>query len=555
MLLTGAEIIIETLKNLGVDTVFGYPGGTAISVYDALYRNGEGIRHILTSHEQGATHAADGYARSTGKTGVCLVTSGPGATNLVTGIATAYMDSVPLVAITVNVATRDLGKDSFQEVDIAGVTMPVTKHNFIIREAGELAHTLQRAFKIASSGRPGPVLVDITKDATKQTAEYEPDKAFVSEKREDNATEEELKAAAKLITGSSRPVLLVGGGASMSDAGSRLETLIKMLNLPVVDTLMGKGVINGHDPRYMGMAGLYGTKAAKAAFKNADLIIAVGTRFSERVTNNSRDFAPKAKIIQIDIDRAELNKNIPVDIAIAGDASAVVEDLLASLNATAIRGNSRRREWLSELQAIAAKEREEREKLEHKQVRKKSKNSQAGRPLDGPRVVMTISRLADEGAIVATEVGLNQMWAATHFTYSHPRQLLTSGGLGTMGYGLGAAIGAAVGNPGHTVVNFAGDGCFRMNMNELLTAVRLNLPIVEIIFDNNSLGMVHMLQDLYYEGRHSQTEFTDEVNYAAISSAMGAQSFNVETVEELEKAYQEAVKNGGTNVIVCKIAN
>lgn len=540
MQLSGAEIIIETLKDLGVDTIFGYPGGTAITVYDALYRRGDTIRHILTSHEQGAAHAADGYARSTGRTGVCLVTSGPGATNLVTGIATAYMDSVPMVAITVNVATKDLGKDSFQEVDITGVTMPVTKHSFIIKDVSVLEDTLRHAFEIAAQGRPGPVLVDITKDVTKDVAEFIPRGRLNIEKREDNATPEELRRAVAMILKSKKPVLLVGGGAATSGAGSRIDTLCHMLDLPVVDTLMGKGVYDGHKPNYMGMAGMYGTAAAKRALAEADLIIAVGTRFSERVTNNSREFAPNAKIIQIDIDRAELNKNITVDIAIAGDASTVTEDLLEMLNASVIKGSAARKEWLGKLKAVAASEKPDESQLD------------GAAQLSGPDAVRVIDSIAERNVFVSTEVGLNQMWAATYFTYSASNQLLTSGGLGTMGYGLGAAIGAAVGNPGCIVINMAGDGCFRMNMNELLTAVRLKLPIIEVIFDNRSLGMVHMLQDIFYEGRHSQTEL-DEADYVAIAAAMGAGACRVSNACELETAYREALKCEGPTVIVCDI--
>ena len=542
MQLTGAEILIEALKSEGVDTVFGYPGGTVITCFDALERCGSNIKRILTSHEQGAIHAADGYARSTGRVGVCLVTSGPGATNLVTGIATAYMDSVPVVALTVNVSTADLGKDSFQEVDIAGVTMPVTKHNFIVKDASKLYDTVRRAFKIAASGRPGPVLIDITKDATKAVCEFDPkahETGAQKSMREDNATEEELKTAVKLIQKSLKPLIVVGGGAGISHATSRIETLADMLAAPVADTLMGKGTYSGRLSHYIGMCGMYGSVASKTAFAECDLIIAIGSRFSERVTHNSPDFAPNAKIVQIDIDRAELNKNICVDAAIAGDASLVIEDLLVELNGVALKNKSKHKEWCEKLRKLY----DEKISVEYSDKDK----------LTGPSLVRTISREADDSVIVATEVGLNQMWAATNFLYTRPGQLLTSGGLGTMGYGLGAAIGAAVAHPDRTVINFAGDGCFRMNMNELLTAVRLRLPIVEIIFDNRQLGMVHMLQEHFYEGRYVETEFTDDVDYEAISRAMGADAVTVGTVGELKKAYRDAVKRNNVSVIVAKI--
>lgn len=542
MQLTGAEILIQALKSEEVDTIFGYPGGTVIPCFDALGRCGGDIRRVLTSHEQGAIHAADGYARSTGRVGVCLVTSGPGATNLVTGIATAYMDSVPVVALTVNVSTDNLGKDSFQEVDIAGVTMPVTKHNFIVKDVNKLYDTVRRAFKIASSGRPGPVLIDITKDVTKAVIDFDAqtaDSGVHESMREDNATEEELKKAVKLIQKSLKPLIVVGGGAGISHATSRIETLVEMLGCPVTDTLMGKGTYSENKKGYIGMCGMYGSEACRQAFRDCDLIIAIGTRFSERVTHNSPDFAPNAKIVQIDIDRAELNKNIRVDAAIAGDASLVIEDLLVELNSVSIKNREKHREWREKIKSIYQKEKNQ--SYKDKDV------------LNGPAIVRTISDMADESVIVATEVGLNQMWAATNFAYTRPGQLLTSGGLGTMGYGLGAAIGASVAHPETTVINFAGDGCFRMNMNELLTAVRLHLPIVEVIFDNRQLGMVHMLQDKFYEGRFIETEFHDDVDYAAISAAMGAHAVTVATVGELKKAYSDAVARRDVSVIVAKI--
>ncbi len=545
MLLTGAEIIIETLKEEKVGVIFGYPGGTAINVYDALYKRGGKIKHILTSHEQGAAHAADGYARSTGRTGVCLVTSGPGATNLVTGIATSYMDSVPVVAITVNVSNSDLGKDSFQEVDIAGVTIPITKHNFIVKDIALLASTIRRAFKIASSGRKGPVLIDITRDVTKASYEYSPAPHEDSPEFEKDFISAELDEAVRLICKAKKPLLLAGGGASSHSAARSLDLFARRLEIPVIDTLMGKGVFCGKDPGYLGMAGLYGTRAAATALAGADLLIGVGTTFSERVTNNDRAFAPKAKIIHIDIDNAELNKNILSEVSIAGDAAVIIRELTNRLEGKCGTNAAKRRSWRDELCAI--RDAEEKETAEEALAAAKK-----GR-LTGPLVVKTVYDKLKDDVTVTTEVGLNQMWAATHYRFSRPGQLLTSGGLGTMGYGLGAAIGAAVGNPGRPVVNFAGDGCFRMNMNELLTAVRCGLHIIEIIFDNRSLGMVHQLQKMRFDGRYSQTEFDDNVDYAAIASAMGALSFNASDVKELEAALAVAMAEKKPTVIVCGI--
>ncbi len=544
MLLSGARIIVKILQEQGVDVVFGYPGGTVISVYDALFCEGDGIRHILTSHEQGAAHAADGYARATGKTGVCLVTSGPGATNLVTGIATAYMDSVPMVAITINVPTENLGKDSFQEVDIAGITMPVTKHSFIVKDVNKLAATMRRAFKIASSGRPGPVLLDITRDVTNAETEYEEAADEYCIKRQDTFTKEQIKAAAKLILKSERPLVMVGGGALRSDAGSLINCLCEKYDIPTIDTLMGKGVVDGRAKGYLGMCGMYGTAAAHAALAESDLIISVGARFSERVSDNSKSFAPVADIIHIDIDKAELNKNIPATVAIAGDASDVLDRILAQAGKLKCVKKNERKVWFDRMTAIKDGDSHMRfDCIAHKK----------GEKLTGPEVVRSVNSLIGKDAIVTTEVGLNQMWAATYIPYGSNKKLITSGGLGTMGFGLGAAIGAAVGNPGKKVINFAGDGCFRMNMNELLTAVKLRLPITELIFDNTSLGMVHQMQKLYYDGRYSQTEFDDNVDYAAVAKAMGAAAFDVDDYAELENVLKKSLDENGPTVIVCHI--
>lgn len=535
MKLTGAEIIIECLKEEGVDTIFGYPGGTVISVFDALYRNGKGIRHVLTAHEQGAAHAADGYAKATGKTGVCLVTSGPGATNLVTGIATAYMDSVPLVAITINVATSSLGKDSFQEVDIAGITMPVTKHNFIVRDASVLAHTLRRAFHIASNGRPGPVLVDITRDAAESACEYEP--GFCDEAVATLIDSESVCEATGLLKGAKRPVLLVGGGAVISRASEEIRRLLSLADIPVTDTLMGKGVVPGDDPHYLGMCGIYGTYAANKALRESDLIIAVGCRFSERVTGVYRSFAPRAKIVQIDIDRAELDKNVRITLGICGDAAACVHMLNENLAGRGRLHAIRYPEWSRYIGGL---------KKTHA-----TSVSHSRKKLDGPLIVDRVFKATKGDAIITTEVGLNQMWAATYFNYSYPGQLLTSGGLGTMGYGLGAAIGAQIGHPDKLVINIAGDGCFRMNMNELITAASERLPIIEVVIDNGTLGMVHDMQKSDYEGRYCDTEFKLIPDYAAASEALGARSIRVSNVSELDRALADAIASRQLSVIVC----
>lgn len=536
--LSGAEIILEVLKEKKVDTIFGYPGGTVIHVYDALYKNDCNIRHILTSHEQGAAHAADGYARSTGKTGVCLVTSGPGATNLVTGIATAYMDSVPLVAITINVSTESLGKDSFQEVDIAGIVIPVTKHSFIIKSIDKLAATLRRAFDIASTGRPGPVLVDITYDVTVAEAEYAPEISQTEKKILPGDKEKaELKRAAALLKKAQKPVLLVGGGAVISKAQRELIRFVEKYPCPVTDTLMGKGAFPGDRAEYMGMAGIYGGEIANRLLKEADVILAAGTRFSERVTGKNGDFAPNAKIIQIDIDKAELNKNIPIELGICADVSDALK-YLNSLFKTAPKQGG----YLCELIA------------EKKSAGKSNAGLLKDGILNGPLIVESVYRLTKGDAIVATEVGQNQMWAANGFGFLSEGQLLTSGGLGTMGYGLSAAIGAAIGNPERRIVNFAGDGCFRMNINELMTASRYRLPIIEIIINNQALGMVRQMQSEECDSRFSQTIYEDRPDFAAAAQALGAEACTVSDIKAFENAFKKALKvKDRPVVIVCNI--
>ena len=534
MKLNGSEIIIECLKEQGVDTVFGYPGGTILNVYDALYKHSDEIKHILTSHEQGASHAADGYARATGKVGVCMATSGPGATNLVTGIATAYMDSIPLVAITANVAKNMLGKDSFQEIDIAGVTMPITKHNFIVKHVEDIAPTLRRAFEIAKTGRPGPVLVDITKDATAPNVEIEFTKEEPKKIERSTKTikEEDLKKAAELINESKRPYIFVGGGAILSGAKDELKEFADLTGAPVCDSLMGKGAFNGEDERYTGMIGMHGTKTANFGVNKCDLLIAVGARFSDRVTGNTSTFAKNAKILHIDVEAAEVNKNVKTEASVIGDA----KEVLKRLNKMIEKKDTK--EWL---EIIA-------------DFKKKYPLTYNKEILTGPFIIEKINEITKgENVIITTEVGQHQMWAAQFFKYKEPRMLVTSGGLGTMGYGLGASIGAKMGMPEKTVVNIAGDGCFRMNMNEIATAVRYNIPIIQVVINNHVLGMVRQWQTLFYDKRYSNTILNDSVDFVKLAEAMGAKGILVTKKEEFEGAFREALSAGRPVVIECQI--
>ncbi len=531
MQLTGAEIIIECLKEQGVDTVFGYPGGAILDVYDALYKHSGEIRHILTSHEQGASHAADGYARATGKVGVCLATSGPGATNLVTGIATAYMDSVPMVAITANVGKSLLGRDSFQEVDIAGITMPVTKHNFIVKDVEMLAPVLRRAFHIARSGRPGPVLVDITKNATGAVTEYEYKKPEPIVRVSETIREEDLEQAAQMISAAKRPFIFVGGGASISKASAEVTELAHKIGAPVCDSLMGKGVFSGEDPLYTGMLGMHGTKPSNFGVAHCDLLITIGARFSERVTGDTSRFAKKAKILQIDIDPAEINKNVVVDSSIIGDVRTVLQMLNPRLP------QMEHKEWLAEINV-----------LKNKYPLKFDENH-----LTGPFVLQELYRITKGDALIITEVGQNQMWAAQFYKYRKPGTFLTSGGLGTMGYGLGASLGAKLGCPDKLVVNVAGDGCFRMNMNEIATAVRYNIPIVQLVLNNHVLGMVRQWQTLFYGRRYSATVLEDQVDFVKLAEAMGAEGIRVTKCEEVAPALEKAISLGRPVVLDCII--
>ena len=531
MQLNGAEIVIECLKEQGVDTVFGYPGGAILNVYDELYKHRDEIRHILTSHEQGAAHAADGYARATGKVGVCLATSGPGATNLVTGIATAYMDSIPVVAITCNVGVPLLGKDSFQEIDIAGVTMPITKYSFIVKDVNQLADTIRKAFRIAKMGRPGPVLIDIPKDVTAKKAEYEKENPGVYNREFTHIDEKEIAAAAEMIRVSEKPFIFVGGGAVLSEASKELKEFVEKMDAPVTDSLMGKGAFPGIDPRYTGMLGMHGTKASNYGVSECDLLVVVGARFSDRVTGNTSTFAKNAKILQIDIDPAEMNKNIIIDQGVVGDIKAVLRKL------NEVLPQQDHTEWMKKIQ----------------DYKEKYLLKYHDGVLTGPFVVEEIYRQTKGDAIITTEVGQHQMWAAQYFKYTKPRTLLTSGGLGTMGYGLGAAIGAKTGCPDKTVINVAGDGCFRMNMNELATAVRHEVPVIEVVINNHVLGMVRQWQDLFYDERYSATVLRDAVDYVKLAEAMGAEGMRATTQEEFREAFAKALASGRPVLIDCMI--
>ena len=531
MKLNGSEIVIECLKEQGVDTVFGYPGGTILNVYDELYKHSGEIRHILTSHEQGAAHAADGYARSTGKVGVCMATSGPGATNLVTGIATAYMDSVSVVAITANVAVPMLGRDSFQEIDITGVTMPITKHNFIVKDVTKLADTLRWAFRIAQEGRPGPVLVDITKDVTAAVTDYEPAVPEPIVRSTEYIKESDLDEVIKLINKCKKPFIFVGGGAVISDAADELKEFAEKVHAPVADSLMGKGAYNGESELYTGMLGMHGTKASNLGVMQCDLLITVGARFSDRVIGNAKTFAKHAKIVQIDVDPAEINKNIKVDASVIGDIKEVLKRLNARIE------DHRHDEW-----DASVKELKEKYPLKY--------NTEG---LTGPYIIEEIYRITKGDAIIVTEVGQHQMWAAQYFKYQKPRTLLTSGGLGTMGYGLGAAIGAKTANPDKVVINVAGDGCFRMNMNEIATAARYNIPVIQVIVNNHVLGMVRQWQTLFYGKRYSQTVLNDAVDFVKLAEAMGAEGIRVTKKEEVGPALERAIALGKPVVLDCII--
>lgn len=520
MQLNGSQIVIECLKEQGVDTVFGYPGGAILNLYDELYKHRDEIHHVLTSHEQGAAHAADGYARATGKIGVCFATSGPGATNLVTGIATAYMDSSPIVAITCNVGVSLLGKDSFQEVDIAGVTMPITKHNFIVKDVNRLAETIRRAFVIAGTGRPGPVLVDIPKDVTAAKAE------FMSQRPEkiwpvtDTIKAEDLGQAVSLIKESKKPFIFVGGGAVISHAQDELKEFVELVDAPVCDTLMGKGAFDGRDEHYTGMLGMHGTKVSNLGVSECDLLIAIGTRFSDRILGNPETFAKNAKVLQFDIDPVEINKNVVADAQVIGDVRGILRRLNPMLS------GMEHTKWLDRI----------------RELQREHPVDDGGSGLSGPYMIRTLYERTKGEAVITTEVGQHQMWAAQYYCYQFPRQLITSGGCGTMGFGLGASIGASIGLSHRKVFNIAGDGCFRMNMNELATAKREHVPIVEIIMDNHVLGMVRQWQNLFYDEHYSATVLDENVDYVKLADSFGIDAVRVTTREEYSKALDRAME-------------
>ena len=529
--LNGSEIVIECLKEQGVDTVFGYPGGTILNIYDALYQHQDEITHILTSHEQGAAHAADGYARATGKVGVCMATSGPGATNLVTGIATAYMDSIPMVAITCNVGVSLLGRDSFQEIDITGVTMPITKYNFIVKDITKLADTIRRAFTIARSGRPGPVLVDITKDVTASTCEYEYKEPEEVKPDSSTITDEDIDTAIRMIRNSKKPFIFVGGGAVRAGASEEIRTFAHRIQAPVTDSLMGKGAFDGTDELYTGMVGMHGTKTSNFGVTECDLLIVVGARFSDRVIGNATKFARNAKILQFDIDPVEINKNIKTDAHIIGDIRMILRRLNARLDPV------NHDEWLAHI-----------DRMKDMYPLRYDKDV-----LSGPYVIEKLYEVTDGDAVISTDVGQHQMWTAQYYKFKQPRQLLTSGGLGTMGYGLGACIGAKMGVPDKTVINIAGDGCFRMNMNEIATAVRYNIPIIQIVLNNHVLGMVRQWQTLFYGKRYSHTVLNDKMDFVKVAEGMGARAYRVTSKEELEPVLREAIEADEPVVIDCQI--
>ncbi len=530
MKLNGSQIVMEVLLEQGVDTVFGYPGGTALNVYDSLYDYQDKIHHVLTAHEQGAAHAADGYARSTGKTGVVFSTSGPGATNLVTGIATAYMDSIPLVAITCNVSDDMIGRDSFQEVSITGITLPITKHNYFVNKIDNLAAAIRNAFRIANEGRKGPVLIDITKDVTAATIEYTPMPpiALTPNPTFNQTTIEEV---ASVINMSKRPVIYFGGGVQSSGARKELYELIQKADIPATYTMMAAGVIDCDDPKNLGLVGMHGTVAANKSIDEADLVIALGTRFSDRVALNPKRFARNAAIIQIDIDASEINKNVMINYSIIGDIKEVLTALLPQVN------KAEHTEWIDKVTAY------------QKIVRAPMPNSQL-RPKE---IIDYVCDNTDKETIYVTDVGQHQMWAAQFVKHHNMHSFITSGGLGTMGFGYGAAIGSQVANPDKRVIHFTGDGSFHMNMNEACTAVSYDLPIITIIFDNKVLGMVYQWQTIFYNKHYSQTILNRKTDYEAVAKGFGAQGFTCNTLNEFKEAYKKALQCKGPVWIACNI--
>lgn len=533
MKLKGAQILIETLIEQGVDTIFGYPGGAVLNIYEALYEKQDKIRHILTSHEQGAAHSADGYSRSTGKTGVCLATSGPGATNLVTGIATAFMDSIPMIAITGNVDMNLIGRDSFQEVYIAGITMPITKHNFVVRDVTKLADTVRQAFIIANSDRPGPVLIDIPKDVTAAMCEFEPKSPVEPVRHIPEVTDETLETIVQLIQESKRPVLYFGGGVILSDAAEVINAFVEKTKIPVCHTVMGNGVISHRNPLDLGMIGMHGTVVSSLATENCDLLLAVGARFSDRVATKINYFAPHAKIVHMDVDAAEINKNVHIDYGIVSDAKDIMTRLYDKVEPKDTSA------WLAQIQ-------DWRETKEYKPV-------PCNTCIKPHQLMGIINDVLKPDDIITTDVGQHQMWAAQYCTRINPRTFISSGGLGTMGFGYGAAMGSKIGNPDKTVVHITGDGSFQMNLNEIVTAVTYNIPIITVLLNNCALGMVRQLQTVFCDKHFIATEVHKKVDYVKMAEAFGAKGYSCKTLEEFDKAFREAIFLGCTCVIECII--
>lgn len=531
MRLSGADIVLECLLEQGVDTIFGYPGGQVLNIYDSLYKYRDKLRHILTSHEQGAAHAADGYARASGRVGVCLATSGPGATNLVTGIATAYMDSIPMVAITGNVPLKLLGKDSFQEVDITGITMPITKHNYIVKNIDDLADTMRKAFRIAQEGRPGPVLVDIPKDITATMTEYSAKEKVTVERFTEYIGKSALDDAQQLIEQSKKPLIYAGGGVIAAGASEELLSFAERIHAPVTLSLMGMGAFPAIHPLYTGMIGMHGTKTSNMAATESDLIIAIGARFSDRVISNMERFAPNAKILHLDVDEAEVNKNIRAHHHVIGDVKVILEKLNSRLAAV------KRDEWMTWIQDMKAKY-----PLKYNQD-----------VLTAQYILEKIDELTHGEALISTEVGQHQIWTAQAYKFNKPRTFISSGGLGTMGFGLGASIGTQIACPDKRVFNIAGDGSFRMNLHELATAVEYDLPIIVVIMNNHVLGMVRQWQNLFYDRRFSNTCLDRCTDFVKLAEAFGAVGYNLVNKEDVEETLQKALVQKGPVVINCEI--
>ncbi|MBP5437993.1 MAG: biosynthetic-type acetolactate synthase large subunit [Treponema sp.] len=548
MLLNGSQIVVECLVEQGVDTVFGYPGGAILNIYDELYKNQDRIHHILTAHEQGASHAADGYARSTGKVGVCMATSGPGATNLVTGIATAYMDSSPIVAITCNVPTPLLGRDSFQEIDITGITMPITKHNFMVHKVEDLAATIREAFIIAKSGRPGPVLIDIPKEVTANQTEFEPLKNLSEasvelSKGKDNLrrvfnasvpSDEEIAAAAQIINSAKRPVIYAGGGIIISEAAEKLKELAVKADIPVSQSMMARSAFPSSNALNLGMVGMHGTKASNMAVTESDLVLALGARFSDRVISDAKRFAENSRVFQIDVDPAEINKNIPVAGSLVGDVGAILERLLPLIN------KNDHAEWKSQIE-------------EWKKVYPAIYDEHPSDSINPKFLCECVHKIAGDDAFVTTEVGEHQLWVAQHYPFEKPRTFITSGGLGTMGFGTGAAIGAQFANPKRRVVHIAGDGSFRMNCNELATISHYNLPVVIVVVNNGALGNVRLWQRVFYGKRYSATTLDFGPDWVSLAAAYGIKGYKANTEVEFEKVFKEAFESGKAAVIDAKV--